>query len=290
MDQVRAGMAIFCLVLAISSGAASAAGVFLRGDGSTASAASIRGETFRYATDGIYRFNAERVVAEGVGWDYVTLLFAVPSLLLAVRPVFRGSFRGRLFAMGLMAYLFYQYLQYAMYWAFGPLFPAFIVLFSASLAGLLWFASSFELAAMPSRFSGRFPRRAMAIMSAAMSLVLLGMWVPMIAKGMRGDIQGLLFGQTTMVVQALDLGLLVPLMVLTTIATWRRMPIGFLLSAVFVVKAAAMGLAICAMLISAWMVQGRLEFAPFVLFFVASLGAATIGVCMYRSVLPSTAG
>ena len=277
-------MAFFCLILAMGAGAASAAGVFLRGDGSMASATSIRGESFQYTTGGIYAFNAERVVAEGVGWDYVTLLFAVPMLLLAVRPVARGSFKGRLFAMGLMSYLFYQYLQYAMYWAFGPLFPAFILLFGGSLAGLVWFSSSFELSTMPSRFSARFPRRAMAIMSAVMSLVLLGMWVPMIAKGMRGDIQGLLFGQTTMVVQALDLGLLVPLMLFTAVAAWRRMPIGFLLSAVFVVKAAAMGLAICAMLLSAWAVQGHLELAPFILFAVAALIAGTIGLHMYRSV------
>jgi hypothetical protein len=109
----------------------------------------------------------------------------------------------------------------------------------------------------------------------------------MIAKGLRGDIQGLLFGQTTMVVQALDLGLMVPLMVFTAIASWRRMPIGFLLSAVFVVKAAAMGLAICAMLISAWAVQGRLELAPFIVFALAAFVATTIGFRMYRSITPA---
>ena len=49
-----------------------------------------------------------------------------------------------------------------------------------------------------------------------------------------------------------------------------------------------MGLAICAMLLSAWAVQGHPELAPFIIFAVAALVAGTIGFLMYRSVAPST--
>ena len=42
--------------------------------------------------------------------------------------VLRGSFRGRLLALGLLGYLLYQYLEYSLTWAFGPLFLLHIVI------------------------------------------------------------------------------------------------------------------------------------------------------------------
>ncbi|WP_148314540.1 hypothetical protein [Sorangium cellulosum] len=55
-----------CLGIALLAALAAAAGVFFRGDGATAAAVSIRGEHYAYATTGVYRYNAERLVAEGI--------------------------------------------------------------------------------------------------------------------------------------------------------------------------------------------------------------------------------
>ena len=145
------------------------------------------------------------------------------------------SLRARLFALGLLVYFFYQYLCYALGWAFGPLFPLFIVIFAASLAGALWIASTIDVAGLPAQLSKHFPRRGMAILCAFMAVVLLAMWGQRIAAGLRGDLEtAMLLGQTTMVVQVLDLGLLVPLSLFTALAAWRGWPVGYLLSSVFV--------------------------------------------------------
>jgi hypothetical protein len=280
-------MAALCVAVALLAGIASGIGVFMRGDGSTAEAVSIRGERFDYVTSGVYVYNPERLVAEGVGWDVFTLFVAVPALLVSAGFVARGSFRGRLFATGLLAYLFYQYLMYAMAWAFGPLLPLFIVIYAASLAGALWLASSIGLAGLPERFSARFPRRSMAALCLLMAIILVGMWAQLIATGLRGDLSGAnLLGQTTLVVQALDLGLIVPAALFTGVAVLRRRPIGYLLATVLVVKALAMSLAILAMLVSAWGVEGAPEVAGFVIFGAAALASAWIGIRMYGSVLP----
>ena len=280
-------MAALCLVVALLAGIAAGIGVFMRGDGTTASAVSIRGEGFDYVTTGIYAYNPERLVAEGVGWDVFTLFIAVPALLAAVPFVAKGSFRGRLLASGLLAYLFYQYLMYAMAWAFGPLLPLFILLYALALGGALWTASSIGLDGLERRFSGRFPRRGMAALSAVLALVLVGMWSQLIATGLRGDLSGAnLLGQTTLVVQALDLGLVVPAALFTAVALWRRRAIGYLLGTVFVVKAVAMACAICAMLVSAWVVEGSPDVGGFAIFGTAAVLAAWLGVRMYRSALP----
>lgn len=284
----RWAMAALCLAVALLAGAAAAAGVFLRGDGSTAWTTSIRGERYEYATSGVYAYNSIRVVAEGVGWDYVTLFLAVPAMLVSSAAVARGSFRGKLLAIGLFAYFLYQYLEYATYWALGPLFPLFIVLFAASAAGIAFLASDISLKDTARRFgggSGRqpFPFKGMAILCLAMSALLLLIWGKMIAEALGGAVAGKLLGQTTLVIQAYDLGLVVPLLVFTAISALKKMPIAYILCPVFAVKAVAMASAICAMLLSAWAVEGTLELPPFIIFAAADAAAAILGIKMFGS-------
>ena len=144
--QNHRAMAAFAVVVALLAAAVAALGVFARGDGSYETVTSVRGVTYAMATSGVYAYNAQRLVSEGVGWDVFTLFVAVPAMLATAGFVVAGSFRARLLALGLFGYFFYQYLEYAMTWAFGPLFPLFILIFGASLVGLLWFGASVAVA------------------------------------------------------------------------------------------------------------------------------------------------
>lgn len=280
-------LAALCLIIALGAGVTAAIGVFARGTGATEAATSIRGEEFEYATDGVYAFNAERVVAEGVGWDALTLFAAVPALLIVVPFVARGSLRGRLAAAGILGYLVYQYLMYAVFWALGPLFPAFIVLYPLSFIAIVWIVTTLDVATLPARFSERFPRKSIAIFSGVMGLQLIAMWVPRIATGLSGDLAGAgLMGTPTLAVQALDLGIIVPLALATAVFAWQRKPVGYLLAAVFSVKGVTMAGAIVAMLVSAWIVEGTLEVAPFALFSLATAVAGTIAFFIFRSIRP----
>jgi len=289
-DRPGRGMAALCVAVALMGAAASAAGLFLRGSGAAAVALTQRGESYQYATDGIYRFNSIRMVAEGTGWDAFTLLVAAPALLASAPAVARRSLRGRLFAIGMLAYFFYQYLMYAMGWAFGPIFPLFILEFAAGAAGIAWLASSLGVAETAARFSDRFPRKGMAALCLALSAALVLMWGSRIASALGGKIEGILLGQTTLVVQALDLGLVVPLAVFTAVAALRRKPIAYILCPALVVKAVAMSAAICAMLVGAWKAEGRLEVLPFALFASTAIASAALGFRMFRSVSPEASG
>ena len=90
-------------------------------------------------------------------------------------------------------------------------------------------------------------------------------------------VDGVLHGQNTLVVQALDLGIIVPLAVVAGVTAWRRRPIGYLLAPVFLVKGATMAAAICAMVISAWTVEGAPQFPPLVMFALATVAAVWLG-------------
>ena len=278
-------MASYAAVVGVLTAVASGLGVFARGDGSFESVTSVRGVTYEMATNGVYAYNSKQLVAEGVGWDVFTLFVVVPLMLVAAWFVARGSLRGRLLALGLFGYLVYQYLEYAMTWALGPLFPLFIVIYAASGAGIVWYAVSVARDGVAERFASDFPRRAFALLNVVMALLLAGMWMGRISTGLNGDLEAAgLYGETTLVVQALDLGLVVPLALFAATLVWRRNHAGYALAAVYAVTALAMSSAIVAMLISASIVNAELALPPIVIFgtFVALSGVVALRI--YRGI------
>lgn len=281
--QNNRAMAAFAVLVALLAAVAAGLGIFARGSGSYDTVTSVRGVTYAMANDGVYAYNAQRMVSEGVGWDVFTLFVAVPAMLAASAFVATGAFRGRLFALGLFGYFFYQYLEYAMTWAFGPLFPLFVLLFGSSLIGLVWFGASVARYGIADRFPAGFPGRPFAVVSVAMAALLAVMWSARIAAGLGGDLATAgLQGETTLVVQALDLGLVVPTAVLIAALAWRRTAVGQVLASVYVVTSVSMSAAIVAMLISAGIVEAAFELPPIVIFGTYLVANLVLAIRMYR--------
>jgi hypothetical protein len=271
-------------IVALLAAIASGLGIFFRGDGTAVQVVSERGVPYAMATTGVYAYNDLRVVAEGVGWDIVTMFLAAPALAVAAIFVARGSFRARLVAAGLFGYFFYQYLEYSVTWAFGPLFGLFVAIYAASLAGMVWLGSCLAGDA-DGRFSDQFPRRSWASLNLVMAFLLVLLWTRRIASGLSGDLSGAgITSETTMTVQALDLGIVVPAALLAAVLAWRRRTAGYVIGAAFSVTFVALAVAIVGMLLSAWVVEGALELVPIVIFGSAAAAGAVIGIHIYRSV------
>ncbi len=239
----------FILVLA---GIASIIGVFYRGDMKSVEVISERGEKYEMVTNGIYKFNAKRMAAEGIGWDIFTLIIVLPCLLIAILFLKEGLNKVILFIIGVLAYLFYQYFMYALAWAFGKLFLLYILIYVLCLWGMIWLINEIDFKRLNEKLSSNFPRVSMIVMSIFMAILLLVMWLGRIIAGLRGDLAGgMLLGQTTMVVQALDLGLIVPIALFNAYLLFKKHSIGYLLSSIIVIKAIAMAGAISLMVIVA---------------------------------------
>jgi hypothetical protein len=100
------------------------------------------------------------ILAEARGWSVVTLGVAAPIALRSMILESRGGSPGtRLAWLGVLAYLIYTYLEFAV----GPpstvLFLAYIVAFACAIPALVIVALSFDVAELPSAFEGA-PRRA----------------------------------------------------------------------------------------------------------------------------------
>jgi hypothetical protein len=284
--SLRAARAAVGGAAAVLAAVASALGVFARGDGTFVAALSARGEPYQMAATGVYVNNARQVVAEGVGWDVFTLVIAVPLLLVAAVLVAHGSFRGTLLAAGMFGYFLYAYLEYAVTWAFGPLLPVFIAITAASLVGVILAGRLLAAAGIADRFDASYPRRAWPVLGATMALLLTVLWAGRIATGL-GAAVPVLEGETTMTVQVLDLGLVVPLSLLLAVAVWRGLPAGMVAGAAFLVTFVTMSLAIAAMLVSAWIVTGELALPPIVTFVVAAGFGLVLAWRIDRSIVPA---
>jgi len=281
--------AAWCALVAVLAGLAAALGVFARGDGAFATVTSARGETYDVATTGVYANNAMQLVAEGVGWDVFTLLVAVPALAVAAWFVAGSSFRGTLAAAGMLGYFSYLHLEYAVTWAFGPMFVLFVAILAASLVGLVGATVLLARNGLADRFDDRFPRRAWAALSIGMSLMLVVLWAARIADALAAAVPSL-HGETTMTVQALDLGLVVPISLLIAVAALRREPAGLVAAAAFAVTFVTMSAAIASMMVSSWIVTGVSALPPILVFSAASLAGLWVARRMYGSATARSAG
>jgi hypothetical protein len=269
-------------VAAVLAGIAAGLGVFARGSGEFVPVTSARGEAYEMAVDGVYAYSSRALVAEGVGWDVFTLLVAVPALALTIPAVARGSFRGLLVAGGLFGYLVYMYLEYAVTWAFGPLFVLHVAVLAVALVGLVVVGVLVAAEGVADRFDG-FPGRAYAALNLGMAALLVVLWSARIAEGLSAATPELA-GEVTMTVQALDLGLVVPVMLVLAIAALRRHDAGRVAAAAFSVMFLAMSAAIASMMISAWIVTGDPAIPPIVTFGLAALAGVVVTLRIFRSI------
>jgi len=284
----RRATALLCAVVGALAGAAAALGVFGRGDGAFAPATSALGEPYEIALGGVYAGSSRQLVAEGVGWDVFTLFVAVPILLAAALLVARGSFRGYLLAAGMLGYFIYMHLEYAVTWSFGIMFPLFVAICALSLTGLVAVSSLLAEAGCGSRFDERYPRRRFAVLIGGMAVLLTVMWLARIVDGLASETPAL-HGETTMTVQALDLGLVVPLSVIIALAVWRRVPVGTVAAAGFGVTFVMMAAAIAAMMVSASIVTGVPQLPPIVVFGLAGTAGLVLLARIFASASPAAA-
>jgi hypothetical protein len=162
------------------------------------------------------------------------------------------------------------------FWAYGPLYPLQLLTAALAISGLAVLVARLDVTAVATAAGQRFPTRLVAAFGVLAAVILGGLWLPVIASTLGGDVTDELQGATTLVVPVFDLGLLVPLAVATAVTASRRLPISVLLGIVLLVKGVAMGLAIVAMLLVEWQVTGEPQLPPVVIF--AALAAVSLAI------------
>ncbi len=224
---------------------AAAAGVFSQTPGAHVSFVTVRGEHAIYQGSGLYRYDPASVAREGVVWDVIDLILALPLFAVAIVLSLRGSLRGRLGLCGMLFYFVYKYLMYAVMVAFNPLFLVYVAIFGFTL-----------------------------VMSAALIVLWLGRIIPYTLAGRFPDEFA---GMSTLVTQAFDLGMVVPLLLATAILLWRHSAWGYFIAGISLTFGFIMSITLPAWIAVPLIQAGQLnliEAAPFTLLCLVGLNVA----------------
>ena len=237
-------------LIAILALIAAGAGLFWPHEGQPYTWRTFRGETVTIAGQGLYRYDSSSLAAQEQAQDGVTLVVGLPLLAVATWLAGRGSLRGKLLLAGMLGYFLYTYMSMTFYTAYNELFLVYVTLFSLSLFAFVLSLMSFDLATLPQRFSDRLPRRAIAGLlfgaGAFLTLAWLGRIIPPLVQGQTPPLEN----ATTLVIQAMDLGLIVPLTFLAGLWLLQRRAWGYLLASVAVMKMLTLGAAVSTMAIN----------------------------------------
>ncbi len=229
---------------------AASMGLFYQTSGEPHAFTSHRGEEVMINGNGLYFYDTVSSAAQQQGNDIVTLVVGVPLLFVSAWLAFRGSLRGQLLLTGILGFFLYTYMSMCMLTSFNALFLVYVALFALSLYAFILCMMSFDLATPPQHFSERLPRGWIAGLLFVIGGFLSLAWLGKVVSPLIQNLTPALENTTTFVIQAMDLGLIVPLAVLAGILLLRRSAWGYLLASVFVMKAIALGLAVSAMCIN----------------------------------------
>lgn len=196
------------------------------------------------------------------GQDWFTLGAAVPALLLTLLLFRRAPARAALVLAGLLSYMLYTYVGASFAYDFNSFFLLYVALFSLSLAALITTVAGISPARLTAQFSPATPRRAVVFFLAFMAFMLtqaeLREIIPFITDGkLPLALQN--SGSPTFFVYALDLGVVVPLLVLSAIWLWRREPRGYLAAGCMLVNCSVMGFSLVALTLYAWLTGGTTD-------------------------------
>lgn len=250
MKHKRPIFILVCLI-AVFSVAACLFGLLSSGGAGQSEFQSINGETVIIHGQGLYKNDSISIVAQGKAADFVTLVFAIPILIISLILSCQGSFRARLLLCGTLGYFLYTYMSYTFLWMYNPIFIVYVILMSASLFAFVLTILSFDLQNISSKFRDKLPVTFLGGFQFFIALAISMLWLGKIAPSiLNGAVPAGLEHYTTLVIQGMDLGFVVPAAILSGVLLIRKNPFGYLLSSVVILKGITMLTAITAMTIN----------------------------------------
>ena len=234
MQQKRT-VTTLTLLIAMVAIAATTMGIFSSEGRGNYQYISIRGEAVTIHGKGLYKDMSAEVAPQGIAQDYVTLLIGVPLLLISLYAARGGSLKGRFLLAGVLGYFFVTYLFYTVMAMYNEMFLGYVFLAGASFFSFILTVLSFDSKSLPSSFGPATPVKAtggfLIFNSLAIAMLWLSTVVPPLLNGSIVPLQAEHY--TTLIVQGLDLGILLPAAIIVAVLFIRKRPLGYLLCPVY---------------------------------------------------------
>ena len=237
--------ALYWLVplIAVLALLAAGVGLFYPNEGSLFSFTAVRGETVQIWGQGWYQYDTPIGALSFKAGDLITLFLAIPVLIVSFVLYRQGSLRGGLLLTGALAYFLYTYMSLGFGATYNNLFLVYVLIFSASLFGLILALTSFDVKALPAHFAGRLPHRGIGIFLVVSGIILSLIWLVLsiIPALLQSKAPPEAYFYTTFMTGIVDIGIVAPALLIAGILILRRAPLGYLLASTMLVFTSILG-------------------------------------------------
>lgn len=206
------------------------------------------GEKITLYGKGVYAHNSFSMAIQAIAQDMVTLILAVPCMSIALYQVKKKKTLAQFVLTGLLAYTLYTYMSYAFLMYYNPLFLLYVACMVLSFYGFvisinLLFKSTL-IEKLHEKMNIKSLRIFLIITGVVISMMWLGRIVPTIANG-KAPVG--LDNYSTLVIQALDLGVVVPACFVISHLLKEKNKLGYILGPVIIIKAVTLVFAVLMM-------------------------------------------
>jgi hypothetical protein len=233
----RKTITILALLIVALACAASTMGIFSNDGPGLYSYTSIRGKDVTIYGKGLYKDMSAEVAPQGIAQDYVTLFVGIPLLLVSLWLTGKGSKRGKYLLAGTLGYFLVTYLFYTVMGMYNKLFLAYVVLMGAAFYAFILTLLSFDTKTIKKQFNTTTPIKStgsfLIFNSIAIGLLWLSIVVPPLLDGTIVPLQ--VEHYTTLIVQGLDLGILLPAAFICGVLWLKKTSLGYLLAPIYYV-------------------------------------------------------
>jgi hypothetical protein len=228
---------ILTIIIAVFATAATIMGIFSSDGTGEYEYQSIRGNTVKIYGKGLYKHMSSEVAPQGIAHDYITLFIGIPLLIISLFIARKGSLKGKFLLAGTVGYFLVTYLFYTVMAMYNQMFLAYVIIMGVSFFALLILIQSFNKKDLVNSFQADTPVKAtggfLIFNSIAIGLLWLSIIVPPLLDGAIIPVQAEHY--TTLIVQGLDLGILLPASFVCGILLMKKQPMGYLFAPVYFV-------------------------------------------------------
>jgi len=248
-SKILVGLVFLIVILA---GVASLTGIISNDEMGLKEVTSVHGEVIELYGRGIYHNMSADVAVQGIGQDYVTFFLAIPLLIFGLFKALKGMLRWRLFLAGVLGYFFVNYWFYTAMGMYNALFLIYVSLMGLTFFGLSIVLFGIDLNTIKDKFSSKTPFKLSGIFLIVNVSMIALLWLQVVVPPL---LDGTIIPKevqhyTTLIVQGFDLGLLLPLCIVTAVLFLKRNPLGFMLAPVYLVFLSILMTALLAKLIA----------------------------------------
>lgn len=225
---------ILVLLIAIISGIATFMGITSNEGPGKYEYTSIRGDNITIYGKGIYKHMSADVAIQGIAQDYVTLFIGIPLLLLGLYLTRKNSIKGQLILSGTVMYFLVTYLFYTAMGMYNIMFLSYVLLLCLSFFSFIITSFSNNIKEITNLFGAEKLLRYAGMFLVINSLMVAFLWLSIVLPPF---FDGSIYPKelqhyTTLIVQGFDLGLFLPIGIVSGFLAFRKNKYGYLFTTI----------------------------------------------------------